>query len=256
MGMLRVLGLQSSLDIKGCSTPSVFTIRALQSGTLLPRAEPGNIHIKQLFIMSLMSLPREIRDSTYSPLSFPPTKPTDFSVIMATVIVNDQPFHINSALFQHDIVSRSGNGAHQSCRQIRAEYSQLLRRAAFTPGTKTVAPVFNGDFREMISFIKTLKSHEIVAANRNRNLVVNLFMFDIKALEAQRLLEWVRLCETIGIQVSYVLQWTAHDVSQFRGIEAAIGGYREGKKIIKALSAKSIKAWTWEKHIADLKQQD
>lgn len=206
--------------------------------------------------MSLMSLPREIRDSTYSPLSFPATKPIDFPVIMATVIVNDQPFRINSALSKHDVVSRSGSGIHQSCRQIHAEYSQLLRRAAFTPGTKTVAPVFNFDFREMISFVKTLKSHEIVAANRNRNLVINLFMFDAKALEAQRVLDWVRLCETIGIEVSYVLQWTAHDVNHFKSVYAGIGGYREGNKILRALTAKSITGWSWESYMADLKQRE
>lgn len=205
--------------------------------------------------MSLMSLPREIRDSTYNRLSFPATKPTDFSVIMATVIVNDQPFQINSTFSKLDTVSKSGAGIRQSCRQIRAEYAQILRRAAFTPGTKTVAPVFNFDFGEMISFVKTLKAHEILAANRNQNLVVNLFLFDVKALEARRLLQWVQLCETIGLEVSYILQWTAHDIDQMKEIEGVIGGYREGKKILKSLSAKSIAGWNWESHVAGLKQR-
>ncbi|CZT19697.1 uncharacterized protein RCC_05549 [Ramularia collo-cygni] len=206
--------------------------------------------------MSLLSLPREIRDSMYSPLSFTAPKPTDFPVIMATVVVNDQPFRINSILSKHDVVAKSSAGIRQSCRQIRAEYAQILRRAAFTPGTKTVAPVFNFDFGEMITFAKTLKPHEISAANRNQNLLVNLFLFDVKALDAQRLLQWVQLCETIGLEVSYVLQWTAHDINQSKEIEVVIGDYREGRKIVKALTAKSSVAWNWDKYTSNLKQRD
>lgn len=206
--------------------------------------------------MSLLSLPREIRDSTYSStLSYPNTKPTDFSVIMATVIVNDQPFHINSSISKLETNTKSGAGIRQSCRQIRAEYAQILRRAVFTPGTKTVAPVFNFDFGEMISFVKTLKTHEIAAANRNQNLVVNLFLFDVKALEARRLLQWVQLCENIGLEVCYVLQWTAHDINQVKEIEAVIGGYREGRKIVKSLTAQSVGGWNWERYMKGLRQQ-
>jgi hypothetical protein len=252
---MRVVQSGASKNIKWRDCP--LHLPSDISSTIQSSTRKSLLYQKENIKMSLISLPREIRDSTYNPLSFPATKPTpDFPVIMATVIVNDQPFHINSVLSKHEIVSRSGAGVHQSCRQIHAEYSQLLRRAAFTPGTKTVAPVFNFDFREMIAFVKTLKAHEIVAANRNRNLVVNLLMFDVKALETQRLLEWVRLCETIGIQVSYVLQWTAYDVNQFKDVYAGIGEYREGKKILKAVAGKSIKGWSWERHVSDLKQRD
>lgn len=205
--------------------------------------------------MSLISLPRELRENTYSSLGRPATEPANFPMIMATVVVDDQPFPINSALTNHDIVSNSGKAIHESCRQIHAEYSQLLRRAAFLPGTKSILPVYNFDFCQMISFVKTLKPHEIIAATRNRSLMINLFLFS-KALEAQRVLQWVQLCEKVGLQVSYVLQWTAHDVNHLKEIDAVIGGYREGKKIVKALSASSVLNWNWATHTSNLKQRD
>lgn len=56
----------------------------------------------------------------------------------------------------------------------------------------------------MMAFVQTLRPHEIAAANRNRNLVVNLFVFEVGMLGAQKLVEWVRFMEACGIEVTYV----------------------------------------------------
>lgn len=199
--------------------------------------------------MSLLSLPQELRDIRHSSLSSDTAKPTDFPMMLATVIVNDQPYRINPMLSKIYMKPKSGKGMNQS-------YSPLLRKASFIPGKKTVVPVFNFDFCEMISFVKTLKPQEINAANHNHNLVVNLFLFDAKALEAQRLLQWVELCDAVGLQnVGYVLQWTAHNVNYLKEIDAVVGGYREGKKIVEALSAKNVTNWNWARHRSNLKQR-
>jgi hypothetical protein len=67
--------------------------------------------------------------------------------------------------------------------------------------------------------------------------------------------EWVRLCEKLGLEVGYVLQWTASDVRKVvKGLEHAVGGYREGRKILQALGAKSVKTWSWEAYSKELKQ--
>ncbi|KXT07167.1 hypothetical protein AC578_2380 [Pseudocercospora eumusae] len=185
----------------------------------------------------LLSLPREIRD-----------------IISETVIVNDQPFRIKPRS-KAGVVSKSNNGLVSTCKQINAEYSHLLRKAAFTPGTRTVAPIYNFDFTEMITFVRSLKDYEIQAANRNKNLAVNLFMSSITSAEAQRLMEWLRSAESIGIELQYAVQWTSFDMKSFRPMEAVVGQTREGRKIMKALGARSVGAWSWESYQSSLKNR-
>lgn len=172
----------------------------------------------------LLSLPREVRDQ-----------------IFTIVIVNNQPFRIKPRLCTSQLTTSTASGLPSTCHHIRAEYSSLLRKAAFTPGTKTVAPVYDFDFREMIAFIRTLRSHEIAAANRNRNLVVNLLCFEMGAEVVRRVVEWVKFTEGCGIEVAYKVQWSAVDGGKFRGLEGIIGGCREGKKILKALMDWEVK---------------
>lgn len=84
--------------------------------------------------------------------------------------------------------------------------------------------------------------------------MVDLFIFDVQALEAGRLMEWVKLCEKAGLEVGYVLQWTAFDVRKgVKGLEAKIGGLREGRKICEVLSARSVKEWSWEGYCREVK---
>jgi hypothetical protein len=174
-------------------------------------------------------------------------------VISSLIIVNDQPFRI--APQTSTITTSSHPGLSQTCRQSRIEYAQLLRRAAFRPGTKTIVPVHNFDFTELIAFAKTLKPNEVAAASRNRNLVVNLFVFDVQGLNVPKLVEWVKLCEKVGLEVGYVLQWTAFDGQKLlKGVEAAVGSFREGRKITQALRAKSVKGWSWEGYCRELKE--
>ncbi|KAF7198008.1 hypothetical protein HII31_00722 [Pseudocercospora fuligena] len=189
----------------------------------------------------LLSLPREIRDIP--------------AVISETVIVNDQPFRVKPRS-KTGVVCRSNNGLASTCKQINAEYSHLLRKAAFTPGTRTVAPIYNFDFTEMITFVRTLKDYEIQAANRNKNLAVNLFISTITSTEAQRLMEWLRVAESIGIELQYVVQWTSFDMKSFKSMEAVVGQTKEGRKIMKALGARSVAGWSWESYQEGLKTRN
>ncbi|KAK4505762.1 hypothetical protein PRZ48_003727 [Zasmidium cellare] len=166
--------------------------------------------------MDLMSLPLEVRQ-----------------MITGIVIVNNQPFKIKPRTSQ--ITTSTPSGLPQTNHQIRAEYSSLLRKAAFTPGTKTVAPVYDFDFREMMMFVQTLKSHEVAAANRNRNLMVKLFVFGCGGEGVRRLVEWVGLMEKIGLEVGYTVEWSGLEGGQVRSMEGVVGGAREGKKIVRAL---------------------
>ncbi|EGP90670.1 unnamed protein product [Zymoseptoria tritici ST99CH_3D1] len=185
---------------------------------------------------SLLDLPRELRD-----------------MISNTLIINNQPFRLTSTTQLR--TNSPTSGLDQTCRQFHAEYAHLLRRAAFTSGTKTVVPVHNFDFSQMLAFAKGLRPHEVSAASRNRNLVVNLFVFDPQALNVQSLVEWVKLCEKTGLEVEYVLQWNAFDVKTLvKGVEGAVGGFREGGKIVKALKTKSVGGWSWEGYCKEVKQ--
>ncbi|KXT14875.1 hypothetical protein AC579_761 [Pseudocercospora musae] len=188
----------------------------------------------------LLSLPREIRDIP--------------AVISETVIVNDQPFRIKPRS-KTGVVSRSDNGLASTCKQINAEYSHLLRKAAFTPGIRTVAPIYNFDFTEMITFVGSLKDYEIQAANRNNNLAVNLFISSITSAEARRLMEWLKIAESIGIELRYVVQWTNFNMKIFKCMEAVVGQTREGRKIMKALGARSVGAWSWESYQSSLENR-
>lgn len=173
-----------------------------------------------------------VRPLTPNPL---PPHPTTNShpVISGIVIVNNQPFKIKPRT--SILTTSTPSGLPQTCHQIRAEYSSLLRKAAFTPGTKTVAPVYDFDFSEMIAFIQTLKKHEIAAANRNRNLVVQVFLFELGGTAAKNLVEWVKVCEAVGIEVAYAVQYCKVEGAGLKSMEGVVGGCREGKKIVKAL---------------------
>ncbi|EME85880.1 uncharacterized protein MYCFIDRAFT_194085 [Pseudocercospora fijiensis CIRAD86] len=188
----------------------------------------------------LLSLPREIRDIP--------------AVISEIVIVNDQPFRVKPRS-RTGIVSKSNNGLASTCKQMNAEYSHLLRKAAFTPGSRTVAPIYNFDFTEMIAFVRTLKKHEIQSANCNKNLAVNLFISTITTVEAQRLMEWLKVAETFGIELQYVVRWTSFDMKSLKSMEAVVGQTREGRKIMKALGAGSVGAWSWESYQWSLKNR-
>ena len=217
----------------------------------------------------LLSLPREVRDSRpYLPrqCSYPlQATDTDFlSVISEIVIINDQPFHLHNSRYGKGNnkstprpTKTSGSGLSSSCKQLNLEYSSLLQRAALTPGTKTIAPVYDFNFSELISYVKTLRPHEIKAANRNENLVVNLFMFasTVTVEAAENLMKWIRCCEKIGIELSYVFQWTTVDMRQFKSMEGAIGGTVEGRKILAAIGSRNVKAWSWEGYQAGLKKE-
>lgn len=201
----------------------------------------------------LLGLPREIRDSETSLPSFSMTIAhlTNASapvVISEIVIVDDQPFRIRPTA-KMGIAPKSSNGLALTCKQINAEYSHLLRKAAFTPGTRTVAPVYNFDFSEMISFVRTLKPHEVQAANRNKNLAANLFISTFTNVEAQRLKEWLQVAENVGIELQYVV----HDMKSCKAMESVVGQTREGRKIVKALRSRSVDAWSWEGYQAGLK---
>lgn len=164
----------------------------------------------------LLSLPREVRE-----------------MITGIVIVNNQPFKIKPRTCQ--ITTSTPFGLPYTCGQIRAEYSSLLRKAAFTPGTKTIAPVYDFDFREIMAFVQTLKSHEISAANRNRNLMCNLFVFEVGVEATRKLVEWVKVTEAIGLDMAYAVQCSAIDGAQLKSIEVVVGSCREGKKVVKGL---------------------
>lgn len=218
----------------------------------------------------LLNLPREVRDSRpylIRQCSYPlQATDTDFlSVISEIVIINDQPFHLHNSRYgkgnskvtpRTTKTSTSGSGLSSTCKQLNLEYSSLLQRAAFTPGTKTIAPVYDFNFSKLISYIETLRPHEIKAANRNENLVVNLFMFasTITVEAAENLMEWIRCCEKTGIELSYVFQWTTMDMRQFKAMKGAIGGTVEGRNILGAIGSRNVKAWSWEGYQADLKE--
>ncbi|KAF2161224.1 hypothetical protein M409DRAFT_28263 [Zasmidium cellare ATCC 36951] len=163
-------------------------------------------------------------------------------MITGIVIVNNQPFKIKprctTTTTTTPLTTCTPTALPQTSHQIRAEYASLLRKAAFNPGTKTIAPVYDFDFREMISFAQTLKSHEVAAANRNRNLVCKVFVFDggVFGGEGVRLLgEWVRCAEKIGLEVGYLVEWCGVEAGQLRALEGVVGGGREGRKILRAL---------------------
>ncbi|KAK4631842.1 hypothetical protein CLAFUW4_03095 [Fulvia fulva] len=183
----------------------------------------------------LLSLPRELRD-----------------MITDNIITGSQPFRIHSNPQPH-LVTRTQSGLDSSCKQFQSEYANLLRRAAFTPGNRTVAPVYNFDFRELTAFVQGLKSREIERANRNRNLIVNLFVLDVNDLDLEGLKRWVKIWEVTGCEVSYVVQWTAFDMGRMKGLESAVGMYREGRKILKVLTGRSVKCWNWEAYQEELR---
>jgi hypothetical protein len=220
----------------------------------------------------LLGLPREVRDSRpHLPrqCSCPPLETdTDFSSVISEIImVNDQPFHFHNPIYgrghARTVVPRSTKtppssfGMLSTCKQFHLEYASLLRKAAFSPGTKTIAPVYDFDFAAFIHYVQTLRPHEIKAANRNGNLVVNLFIFDATLNEeaAENLMAWIRCCEKLNLEFTYVVRWAAIDVRQWKAMEGAIGGTVEGRKILGAIGSRNVKAWSWERYQAGLEKQ-
>ncbi|EME47299.1 hypothetical protein DOTSEDRAFT_69284 [Dothistroma septosporum NZE10] len=176
----------------------------------------------------LLGLPRELRD-----------------MITDNVITSHQPFRINCTAQPH-LVMRTQSGLDISCKTFQSEHANLLRRAAFTPGNKTVASVYNFDFRQLTTFVQGLKPREVVASNRNRNIIVDLFVLDVNELDLEGLQGWIGVCEATGCEVSYVVQWTAFNMDGIKGLESVIGTHSEGEKILRALAGRSVKCWNWE----------
>ena len=186
----------------------------------------------------LLCLPRELRD-----------------MITDNIITSSQPFRLNStkAAPHPHLTTRPHSGLDVSCKQFQSEYASLLRRVAFTPGAKTVAPVYNFNFHDLTTFVEGLKPREIAAANRNRNLVVNLFVLDVNELDLEGLKRWVKVCELTGCEVAYVVQWSAVEMGWVKSLEREVGMYREGRKVLKVLAARSVKCWNWEAYQEELR---
>ncbi|KAM3422620.1 hypothetical protein BST61_g109 [Cercospora zeina] len=189
----------------------------------------------------LLDLPREIRD-----------------MISSIVIVNNnnnnhQAFHLNHNSTSGLSSTTTPNLA-STCKQLQAEYSYLLRKAALTPGTKILVPVQNFDFSQLISFLQTLQPHEIRTASRNGNIVVNLVNLNLQGIAAnlpaakQRrdLCDWIEICERMGVEVMYTVQWSSVDAKYLQFLETMMGSTGEGRKIVKALKAKNVRCWSWE----------
>ncbi|CAK1362286.1 hypothetical protein CB0940_02442 [Cercospora beticola] len=191
----------------------------------------------------LLELPREIRD-----------------MISSIVIIdnNDQAFHLNGKSTS-GLSSNTSSGLASTCKQLQAEYSYLLRKAALTPGTKIVVPVHDFDFSQLISFVNTLRPHEIKTASRNGNIVVNLVnlqsMASLRTKQQQDLYNWIESCQHTGIEVTYTAQWSSIDTKYLQSLQAMLDTTREGRKIVKALAAKNIKSWSWDSWQAGLLQQ-
>ncbi|USW50074.1 hypothetical protein Slin15195_G033930 [Septoria linicola] len=177
----------------------------------------------------LLSLPREVRD-----------------MISEIVIMNnDQPFRLHYKHLARTPATTAGLST--TCRQLHAEYGYLLRRAAFSPGTRTTIPTYDFDFTRLTSFVQTLRAHEIAAANRNANFVVNLVILDPASLAKTHpgLLEWAIVCETRGVKMEYTVHWTSIDPQALREMQTIIGRLREGRKILDVLGRRNVKSWTW-----------
>lgn len=220
----------------------------------------------------LLSLPREVRNSrptlsrgcSYQPQA---TRTDFLSVISEIVIVDDQPFHLhkpisgngNDALsLRTTKTSAAGSGLSATCKQLNLEYSSLIQKAAFTPGSKIIAPVYDFNFQELTKYIKTLRPHEIRVVNANELLVVKLYIFatTLSAEAAESLLEWIRCCDRLKIEFTYVVEWTQIDTSHFQNMKSAIDGTIEGKKILNAIGSRNVKAWSWEGYQAELKKEE
>ncbi|KAF2209189.1 hypothetical protein CERZMDRAFT_23525, partial [Cercospora zeae-maydis SCOH1-5] len=200
----------------------------------------------------LLDLPREIRD-----------------MISSIVITNNSTnsnhqtdtFHLNYKSTS-GLASNATSSLASTCKQLQAEHSYLLRKAALTPGTKILVPIRDFDFSQLISFIHTLRSHEIQAANRNRNIVVNLvnlnlnLNFNLQGIahlrakqqqqQQQNLYDWIETCERMGVEVMYTVQWSSVDGKYLQFLETMVGTTSEGRKIVKALKAKNVRSWSWE----------
>ncbi|CAK4034030.1 Hypothetical predicted protein [Lecanosticta acicola] len=172
----------------------------------------------------LVNLPLEIRD-----------------LVTANIISQNQPLLHNTSCRRPSIPYNrtTSTSSTPSTQQptLHSEYARLMRRAAFTPNTKTKALIYNCDFREMISFVKSLRSSEIAAANRCQSLMLNVMVFGLRGQSGQRLLEWVKLCEEMGLGLEYMVQWMQCDAVQLESLEGVLGRYQEGRKILAGLKA-------------------
>ena len=87
----------------------------------------------------------------------------------------------------------------------------------------------------MIALVRSLKASEVEKVNRVGSLVLNLVIFQLRGAGVQRLLEWVELCEQVGLGVEYRVQWTQFDGAQVQAVEGVLGRFREGRKVWKGL---------------------
>lgn len=210
----------------------------------------------------LLELPREIRDSMFFQLACRLLSMiADISLVISSIVIidnNDQAFHLNCKSTS-GLSSNTSSGLASTCKQLQAEYSYLLRKAALTPGTKIVVPVHDFDFSQLISFVNTLRPHEIKTASRNSNIVVNLVnlqgVASLRTKQQQDLRNWISVCQETGIEVTYTAQWSSIDTKYLRSLQAILDTKREGRKIVKALAAKNIKSWSWDSWQAGLQQQ-
>jgi hypothetical protein len=174
-------------------------------------------------------------------------------VICSNVVSPNQQFRIHSKT-SLIIDTTPTAGLALTCKKVHAEHSNLLRATALSPGKILTTTIYNFDFTDLITFVRALRPYEIAAANRNQNLVVNLWGWSHEAVDLRTLADWLCVSRDTGLEAKYVCQWTSNATTRPRRMDEMLRSTTEGRKIMRALDLRNIRSWNWELYRACLEE--